>query len=71
MAAWLRERPESDPARQLWEPRFDFLVMFFWYSILIPWMAATAIYLGAQFFVLMQRINSGGKGKFFAGAPPR
>jgi len=57
MAAWLRERSEVDPARQLWEPRFDFLVMFFWYSILLPWMALTAIYAGARFFVPLHKLN--------------
>jgi len=55
MALWLREKSEVDPVRQLWEPRGDFIVMFFWYSLLIPWMALTAIYIIARLFILFRR----------------
>jgi hypothetical protein len=57
MIAWLRERSEADPARKLWEPRIDFIVVFLWYSILIPWMAVSAVYLGTQFFVPLHKLN--------------
>lgn len=55
MGLWLREKSEVDPVRQLWEPRCDFIVMFFWYSLLIPWMALTAIYIVARLFILLRR----------------
>jgi uncharacterized membrane protein YozB (DUF420 family) len=54
-AVWLREKSEADPKRQLWEPRFAFLVKVFWYSVLIPWMALSAIYFSARLFTLLRK----------------
>jgi hypothetical protein len=49
VAMWLKSMPESDPLRQLWEPRFRSYGDIPWVLVFVPWAVFTVIYLIVAF----------------------
>lgn len=49
IAVWLKSMPESDPVRQLWEPRFRSSGDIPWLLAFVPWVVCTVIYVIVAF----------------------
>ena len=52
VAAWMHSMRESDPVRQLWDPRFSLIFDLLWYIVGGSWAIFTVFYLIVLFLHL-------------------